>query len=209
MVDEDRARDMVMLAQLRAGDDAAFARLVRGLDGLLRRLAAGIVKTQAEVDDVVQETWMAVIRGLGAFEGRSSIRTWICQILLNRARTRAVRAGRTVPMSALGDDSTEPAVDRFTADGRWATPPVAWSEERPDVLAQRGEVLAAVERAIAALPDRQREVILLRDVEGWSSEEVCNALDLTESNQRVLLHRARGRIRAIVEAAVASPGSTL
>lgn len=197
-----------MLAQLRAGDDAAFARLVRSLDGLLRRLAAGIVKTQAEVDDVVQETWMAVIRGLGAFEGRSSVRTWICQILLNRARTRAVRAGRMVPMSTLGDEASEGTpIDRFTADGRWASPPIAWVEERPDILALRGEVLAAVERAIAELPERQRAVILLRDVEGWSSEEVCNALDLTESNQRVLLHRARGRIRATVEAALVTPGS--
>lgn len=199
-----------LVARLRAGDEQAFLAVVREHDRLLRRLARGIVRTEAQVDDVVQETWLAVIRGLATFEGRSTLRTWICRILLNRARTAATRDARTVPASAMVGDGDDDGggddvgtVAAFGASGGWVTPPAAWTEERADVLVDRAELVAATAAAIAALPERQRLVVTLRDVQGWTSDEVCNALDLTETNQRVLLHRARGRIRAAVEAALA------
>lgn len=199
-----------LVARLRAGDEQAFLAVVREHDRLLRRLARGIVRSEAQVDDVVQETWLAVIRGLTTFEGRSTLRTWICRILLNRARTAAARDARTVPASALVGDGDDDGggddvgtVAAFGASGGWVTPPAAWTEERADVLVHRAALVAATADAIAALPERQRLVVTLRDVQGWTSEEVCNALDLTETNQRVLLHRARGRIRAAVEAALA------
>lgn len=199
-----------LVARLRAGDEQAFVALVRELDGLLRRLARGIVRSEAQVDDAVQDAWTAVVRGLRTFEGRSTLRTWICRILLNRARTAAVKDGRMVPESALaGDDGDDDGagLDRFSASGAWAAPPAAWTEERPDVLAARVELVALTGAAIEALPERQRLVVVLRDVQGWTAEEVCNALDLSETNQRVLLHRARGRVRLAVEAALAAGGS--
>ena len=205
---EDRTRlldDRTLVGRLRAGDDAAFATLVRDLDGLLRRLARGVVRSEALIDDVVQDTWIGVIRGIGTFEERSTLRTWICRILLNRARTAAVKAGRTVPVSARAEEGEDDAaiLDRFTAAGEWARPLAAWPEERPDVLAARAELVAAVTEAIETLPERQRQVVLLRDVHDWTAEEVCNALELAETNQRVLLHRGRAKIRIAVEAAMA------
>ncbi len=206
----ERAR----VARLRAGDEQAFVALVGELDGLLRRLARGIVRSEAQVDDAVQDTWIAVIRGLAGFEERSTLRTWICRILLNRARTAAVKDGRLVPASALdgdgdGDgDGHGDGLDRFAADGSWAAPPAAWTEERADVLAGRAELVALTSAAIDRLPERQRQVVTLRDVQGWTAEEVCNALDLTETNQRVLLHRARARVRVAVEAVLARGGAT-
>jgi RNA polymerase sigma-70 factor (ECF subfamily) len=195
-----------LVSRLRAGDERAFVELVRSMDGTLRRLARGVVGAVDLVDEIVQETWLGVVRGLASFEGRASLRTWICRILLNRARTAAVRAGRTVPFSALAlEDELEagglPA--RFDDRGSWAVPPLPWEDERPEALLGRAELLAQVERVIQDLPDRQRLVILLREVEGWTAEEVCNALDLSETNQRVLLHRARGRIRAAIDPALA------
>ena len=166
------------------------------------RLARAFVSTQASAEELVQETWMAVLEGLKSFEGRSSLRTWIFRILTNRAKTRGMREGRSVPMSALGPAEGEaPAVDpgRFAPDGHWADPPHAWKEEDPERIALRGEAIGCVERAIAALPPSQRAVIILRDVEGVASEEVCLTLELTEGNQRVLLHRARARVRTALE----------
>jgi RNA polymerase sigma-70 factor (ECF subfamily) len=159
------------------------------------------VRSEAVAEEVVQDTWLAVVRGLHAFEGRSSLRTWIFSILVNRARTRAVREARSVPFSTLATEAEGPTVDpfRFGADDMWAAPPRRLAtdpEER--LLAQelRGELLAAV----GALPDGQRAVIALRDLAGLRSEEVCELLDLTPGNQRVLLHRARARVRTALEA---------
>lgn len=200
--------DDELVSRLRAGDEQAFVQLVRSMDGMLRRLARGVVGASDLVDEIVQDTWLGVIRGLASFEGRATFRTWICRILLNRARTAAVRAGRTVPFSAMAleDELDSAAVpDRFSERGGWAVPPLPWGDERPEALVGRAELLVHVERAIRELPDRQRLVILLREVEGWTAEEVCNALELSETNQRVLLHRARGRIRAAIDPELATP----
>jgi RNA polymerase sigma-70 factor (ECF subfamily) len=157
----------------------------------LVRLARGYVSSQAVAEDVAQEAWVGVLRGIDRFEGRSSLRTWIYRIVANIARTRAVKEARSAPFSSFGD---EPSVDpeRFI-DGHWAKPPEPWRA----VL--DSEARALVDRAIAALPDRQRQVIELRDVEGLSAEEVRNVLELSETNQRVLLHRARSKVRAALE----------
>ncbi len=176
----------------------------------LLRLARTFVRDRAVAEEVVQETWLAVLNGIDRFEGRSSLKTWIFQILSNRARTRAVRERRSAPFSALaGADDDEAAVDadRFRGDGHrwaghWAAAPSDWShlpEER--LLSQ--ETLALVHEAIEVLPQRQADVIVLRDVEGWEPDEVSAALGITDGNQRVLLHRARSKVRAALERYVA------
>lgn len=155
----------------------------------MRRFALRFVRTASLADDVVQEAWLGVLRGIDRFEGRSSLKTWIYRIVANVAQTRAVREARSTPFA------DEPSVDpeRFLADGHWAAPIEPWH----DVLA--AELRGVVDDAIAALPDQQRLVIQLRDVEGWSSEEVRHVLELSEANQRVLLHRARTKVRLAVE----------
>ena len=161
----------------------------------MRRLALGYVRTPAVADDVVSESWLAVLNGLARFEGRSSLKTWIYRIVANIARTRAVREARSAPFSsfATADDEASVDPDRFARDGHWTAPPEPW---RPLLDA---EARAVIDRAIGALPEQQRLVIELRDVEGWSSEEVRNVLELSETNQRVLLHRARSKVRAALE----------
>jgi RNA polymerase sigma-70 factor (ECF subfamily) len=197
-----------LLARLRAGDELAFRDLVTCHDRAMRRLAMSFVQTSSVADEVVQETWLAVIRGLASFEGRSSVKTWIFRILVNRAQSRGVRERRTTPFSSLvdpGDDqggTVDP--DRFlppgsTFDGYWAVSPsrfFALPEER--LLAQETQELVA--RAIETLPARQQQVIRLRDIEGWDAEEVCESLGISAANQRVLLHRARAAVRAALEA---------
>jgi RNA polymerase sigma-70 factor (ECF subfamily) len=157
----------------------------------MRRLALTFVRTPAVADDVVQEAWLGALRGLDGFEGRSSLRTWIYRIVANIARTRAVKEARSAPFSSFGDEA---AVDpeRFV-DRRWSEPPEPWR----GVL--DAEARALVDRAVAGLPDQQRLVIQLRDVEGFGADEVCNVLELSETNQRVLLHRARSKVRAALE----------
>ena len=188
-----------LVAALRAGDETAFRKLVEMYHAMLVRVARMYVSTQAAAEDVAAETWLAVLEGIDRFEGRSTLKTWIFRILTNRAKTRGIREGRSLPFSALEPD--EPAVDadRFRTDerwpGHWAAPPSGFPEER--LLAS--ETRDVIERTIAGLPPTQRAVISLRDVEGWSAEEVCNALTLTETNQRVLLHRARSAVRAALE----------
>jgi RNA polymerase sigma-70 factor (ECF subfamily) len=189
-----------LLEALRAGDEEAFAALVREYNPSLVRVARMFVPTQAAAEEVAQETWLAVLNGLDRFEGRSSLKTWIFRILTNRAKTRGIREGRSLPFSALEPDEPSVGPERFrTGDdrwpGHWAAPPSGFPEER--LLA--GETRDVIERTIAGLPPTQRAVISLRDIEGWSAEEVCNALTLTETNQRVLLHRARSAVRAALE----------
>lgn len=196
------AVDDVSIQRLRDGDEAAFTALVRQLHGVLRQLARTIVRTDAAVDEVVQETWLAVMRGLDRFEGRSSVRTWVCRILVNRARTRAQRDRRSVPFSALEDEADDDAsvdADRFTLGGGWARPPGPWGDDDPAGLVMRRELIELVGQAVERLPERQRAVVFLRDVKGWTAEEVCDVLELTEANQRVLLHRARAQLRDILE----------
>jgi RNA polymerase sigma-70 factor (ECF subfamily) len=192
-----------LIRRLRAGDRAAFTALVVRHGGALLRLATTFVKDRALAEEVVQDAWLSALEHLDAFEGRASLRTWLFQIVANRARTRLVREGRSVPFSSLGApaDADEPAVspDRFDPDGHWKEPPGRWSEENPERLAQGAETRAAIERAIADLPEAQRAVITLRDIEELETEEICNLLGLTVSNQRVLLHRARARVRQALE----------
>ncbi len=187
--------DQVLLERLRAGDEGAFRELVARHDGALRRLARTFVHTPSAADEVVQETWLGVIRGLDAFEGRSSLRTWIFRILINRARTRGVRDARSVPFSAL-DTGDAPAVEpaAFGADGRWTSAPPRL-ETDPESSLLSAELREHLLRAIDELAPAQRAVITLRDLAGVSAEEVCELLELSEGNQRVLLHRARSRVR--------------
>jgi RNA polymerase sigma-70 factor (ECF subfamily) len=153
-------------------------------------------------EEVVQDTWLAALDGLDRFEGRASLRTWLFHIAANKARTRAAREGRSVPFSALGgtDDGDEAPAERlFDGGGAWREPPGAWSEENPERLVQGAQTRAAIEAAIAALPEGQRAVITLRDLEGLETEEICGLLGISVTNQRVLLHRARARVRAALE----------
>jgi RNA polymerase sigma-70 factor (ECF subfamily) len=191
--------DAPLLDALRAGDERAFAALVDKYGPSLLRLAQLYVSSRAVAEEVVQETWLAVLTGIERFEGRSSLKTWLFRILTNKAKTRGQREGRTLPFSSLAsdgdEDQTAVAVERFARGGAWATPPRGVPEER--LLA--GETRARVEQAISALPPNQRAVITLRDVEGLSAEEACNVLGLSETNQRVLLHRARAKVRTALE----------
>jgi RNA polymerase sigma-70 factor (ECF subfamily) len=189
-----RTDESPLIAALRAGDERAFMELVEAYTPGMRRLALTFVRTPAVADEVVQESWLGVLRGLDRFEGRSSLKTWIYRIVANVARTRAVREARSVPFSAFaGDDEASVDPERFIADGHWASPIEPWQA----VL--DAEARAVIDRAIAALPEQQRQVIELRDVQGWPSDEVCNVLDLSETNQRVLLHRARSKVRAALD----------
>jgi RNA polymerase sigma-70 factor (ECF subfamily) len=204
--------DERILAALRAGDEEAFRKLVREWHPSLLRVAQIFVPSRAVAEEVVQETWLRVLGALDRFEGRSSLKTWVFRILVNTAKTRAQREGRSIPFSALQDVSRVPeaAVDpeRFLPDehpqqpGGWASPPRDLPEEHL-LAAETRDVIAA---AIEQLPASQRAVISLRDVEGWSSEEVRNALDISEVNQRVLLHRARSRVRRALEEYIAPTG---
>jgi RNA polymerase sigma-70 factor, ECF subfamily len=197
--------DRALVELLRAGDETAFMMLVDELGPSMRRVARMYVSTDAVADDVVQEAWLGVVRGLAGFEGRSSLRTWIFRILVNTAKTRGQREGRSVPFSSLaGDDLDAPTIDpsAFEAEGEsrgaWSTLPFDW-RGMPEERAEATETMHVVGGAISMLPPMQAEVIRLRDVLGWSSEEVRNALDISETNQRVLLHRARAKVRAALE----------
>ena len=208
------AADQELVERARGGDEAAFAALVRRHTPSLLRVARGYVDSQADAEEVVQETWLGVLDGLDRFEGRSSLKTWILRILVNRAKTRGTREARCVPFSCLGpEEAGESAVDpdRFLAPdhprwaGHWAAAPRSWARVPEERLLAR-ETLEHLQRAIEALPARHREVIVLRDVEGWDGAEVCAALGLSEGNQRVMLHRARSKVRAELDAYLSSTG---
>jgi RNA polymerase sigma-70 factor (ECF subfamily) len=208
--DAATADDALLIAALRVGDEAAFGELVDRYYGVMQRVARQYVATKEAAEDVVQETFLGVIQGIDRFEGRSSLKTWIFRILVNRARTRGEREGRTRPFSALvlGLDVDEPAIDpdRFRSEGRWAgywaAPPPATELPEANVLA--AELGSELRTVIDALPPAQRTVLELRDVQGLSSAEVCELLELTEANQRVLLHRARSKARATLERGLAA-----
>jgi RNA polymerase sigma-70 factor (ECF subfamily) len=165
----------------------------------LMRLALAYVGSAPSAEEIVQETWLAVVNQIDQFEGRSSVRTWIGSIAINRAKTRGIREKRSMPFSALGPDDTESVpAERFSARGFWRLPPTPW-EKAPETLLLRKEAREAIEHELEALPAAQRTVVTLRDLEGWSSEEVCNVLEVTETHQRVLLHRGRMRLRSALE----------
>jgi RNA polymerase sigma-70 factor (ECF subfamily) len=196
--------DVRLVEALRAGDEAAFAALMRRYGAGMLRVAQMYVSSRAVAEEVVQEAWLGVLKGIDRFEGRSSLKTWLFRIVVNTAKTRGVREARSLPFSALADEGGEGTVpaDRFLGagerfPGHWAVPPASWGIPEERLLA--GETMDVVRRTIDSLPPAQRAVLTLRDVEGFSAEEVCNALDLTETNGRVLLHRARAKVRAALE----------
>jgi RNA polymerase sigma-70 factor, ECF subfamily len=197
--------DAQLVAALRAGDEDAFRTLVRDWHSSMLRVAQIFVPSRAIAEELVQEAWLRVLGAVDRFEGRSSLKTWVFRILVNTAKTRAQREGRSLPFSALNDPARVPEAavdpDRFLPEdherfpGHWSVPPRELPEERLLATETRERIAAAIDE----LPPAQRAVISLRDVEGWTSDEVCNALDLTEVNQRVLLHRARARVRQALE----------
>ncbi len=192
--------DHELVTRLLARDARAFGQLVERFHGRLIRLAAGFVADRATAEEVVQDTWIAVIQGLPSFERRSSLDTWVIRILCNRARTRAVRDKRTVPFSS--EDGLQERIEagRFSDRGHWSSPPRSFGEDDPESLLARREIMSAIQSGLDELPPNQRLVVTLRDIEGLDSHEVCNILEVSETNQRVLLHRARTRLRAILEA---------
>jgi len=187
--------DGELLHRLRSGDERAFVSLVERYHEPMLRLAVSFVPSRAVAEEVVQDTWLAALRGLEAFEGRSSLKTWLFRILVNRARTTGSKEQRSVPVA-----DPEPAVDptRFGGAGSWSDPPEHWIEAAERRM-EAGKLADRVRAWLGELPARQREVVLLRDIEGMSSEEVCAVLALTEGNQRVLLHRGRSRLRQLFE----------
>lgn len=189
--------------RLRAGDEAAFRSLVRQLQRSLTAVALGFVRNPATADEVVQDTWLAVIDGLDGFEGRSSVKNWVFAILANKARTRAVRDGRMVSVADFDETGSDdaPVVDpaRFAASGAWAAAPSFWEEVTPERIVGGRQMLAHVSDAIEELPPAQRSVLLLREVEHLEPGEVGALLGLSAVNQRVLLHRARARVRDHLE----------
>lgn len=192
-----------MLARLRSGDETAFGELVDGLHGRLVALASTFTSSPALAEDIAQETWLAVIRGLRGFEGRSSLRTWIFSILVRRARTIAAReARRAAPQPPTESRNGNGLVEWEPGQGRiglWEEAPVPWGLEDPAAIHQSREALEVVRAALAELPTAQRQVVLLRDVEDVSAADACNILELSETNQRVLLHRGRARIRRALD----------
>jgi RNA polymerase sigma-70 factor, ECF subfamily len=187
--------DIELLERLRAGDEQAFVTLVARHHESMLRLASSFVPSPAVAEEVVQDTWLGVVRGIDRFEGRSSLQTWLLRILVNRARTAGVKERRHAPIA-----DTERAVSpaRFDESGQWSSPPAHWADQADDRIAA-GKLKDAIRAALGNLPPLQREVVALRDVDGLSTREVCDVLDITEGNQRVLLHRGRSRLRQALE----------
>jgi RNA polymerase sigma-70 factor (ECF subfamily) len=194
------SEDADLLDRLRAGDEQAFAVMVARHQATMLTLASGYVPSRAVAEEVVQDTWLAMLRGLDGFEGRSSVRTWLFRILVNRARTAGARERRTVAVEDIG-----PVVDqsRFNAAGSWNAPPEHWDQVDDRMMAAK--MADRIRTAIEALPARQREIVILRDVEGLSSEDVCGVLELSIVNQRVLLHRGRSKLRQALESEFGRP----
>jgi RNA polymerase sigma-70 factor, ECF subfamily len=197
------AADVALVKRMLAGDEATFTHVVERYHGSLIRVATSFVASRDVAEEVVQETWLAVLNGLASFEGRSSLKSWIFSIMTNRAKTRGVRDKRTIPFADLSPAASEhdAAVDpdRFTAAGAWSQPPARWNRDTPEQLLLRDEARAVMDKAIAELPPSQRAVVTLRDIEDLDATEVCNILELSETNQRVLLHRGRSRVRTALE----------
>jgi RNA polymerase sigma-70 factor (ECF subfamily) len=201
--------EQILIERLRARDEAAFTKLVQHYYGYLIPLADFYVSNRAVAEEVVQEAWLAVLNGIDRFEQRSSFKTWISRIVMNLARTRGVRESRMVPFSEAAEkeaESPEVVVDpsrfRTASDGypdHWSVAPRPWNAD-PEKQLLTGELMAALDQAIESLPESQRLVLTMRDVSGWTAEEVCNILAISETNQRVLLHRARSKVRGILEA---------
>jgi RNA polymerase sigma-70 factor (ECF subfamily) len=200
----DFADDAVLVKALAARDQDAFAYLLDRYHPALVRLAEQYVPNRAVAEEVVQETWLAVIEGIDRFEQRSSVKTWLFRILINVARTRGVSERRSIPFATTAIIDDEPAVDprRFrrlarSGRGQWKRPPHPWGN--PEQRAVDAETLETIRGAVDRLPPDQREVMTMRDLLGWTASEVCEALEITDANQRVLLHRARSKVRSALE----------
>ena len=201
-------KERKLVHALRNGDEAAFSSLIERYHGQLIRLARAFVPSQAVAEEVVQETWLAILQGITRFEARSSLKTWLLKILTNRAKTRGQRESRYVSFSyaaGLTDQENDVAIEpeRFHTSGplkgHWAIPPTTWDEHTPERILLAKESLAQIEQVIHTLPSNQRQVIILHDIEGLDSEEICHILGITPTHQRVLLHRARSRVRRVLE----------
>jgi RNA polymerase sigma-70 factor (ECF subfamily) len=211
IVDDERS----LIGKLKARNEEAFTELVQRYDGYLLPLATLYVSDKAVAQEVVQEAWLAVLQGIDRFQARASFKTWLSRIVMNLARTRGTREKRTVAFSQFVEeeaDGSEPAVDasRFRIasqefPGHWSVAPRPWNSD-PETQLLTNETMAVLDNAVGLLPEAQRLVLTMRDVSGWTAEEVCNALDISETNQRVLLHRARSRVRAVLENYYSNPG---
>ena len=195
------------LARLRAGDEAAYRRLVRRYHGALVGLAQGVIGSRAQAEEVVQDTWLAVFRHVAKFEGRSSLAGWLFTIVRNRARSRITTEGRTVALPALEPGERAVGLENFNSAGHWTELPALWDEINPERIIGGRQIWEIVHETIQSLPAAQQATILLRDIEGQSSEAVCDLLGVSMENQRVLLHRARGRVRAAIDAVMGTPQS--
>jgi RNA polymerase sigma-70 factor, ECF subfamily len=200
-VGEVLADELALVEALRAGDESVFSLLVSRYGSPMLRIAQLYVRSRAVAEEVVQDAWIGVLNGSARFEGRSSLRTWIFRIVTNKAKTRAAKEGRSVPFSALGPDEPSVDADRFRGPedryaGHWATALPSWA---PEERLLASETLALVEKTIGELPPAQAIVITMRDVEGFDADDVCDALEISEANQRVLLHRARSKVRRALE----------
>jgi RNA polymerase sigma-70 factor (ECF subfamily) len=209
-----RDEEQLLVRALRERDEEAFVSLLDQLYSPMLRLARAYVRSREEAEEAVQDTWLAVLGGLGRFEGRSSLKTWIFRILVNRARTRAKREARLVPFSSVEHGAARTPSDRTAPISEWlfsqSTLPLPWHGDSleppsPDAAVLSAELRARVDSAIRCLPPRQQAVITLRDLEGWTPEEVCTLLEITEANQRVLLHRARVRVRDALASYFSAP----
>ncbi len=193
------------LARLRAGDETAYRRLVRRYHGAMVGLAQGVIGSRAQAEEVVQDTWFAVFRNIASFEGRSSLAGWLFTIVRNRARTRITSEGRTVALPEMEGTGRAVGMENFTPNGHWAELPALWDEINPERIIGGRQMWEIVHETIQTLPAAQQATIMLRDIEGQSSEAVCDLLGVSEANQRVLLHRARGRVRAAIDVAMGTP----
>lgn len=197
------AEEVAIVRQVLAGDEATFTRLVERYHRSLLRIAIAIIHNHAVAEEVVQDAWLAVLNGLRSFEGRSSLKNWIFTIVINRARTQAARERRITAFSDRSmsecDDEAAVDADRFTPSGGWSTPPDRWDADTPERLLLREEARTLIANTIAELPPAQRAVVALRDISGLDAAEVCELLHLSEANQRVLLHRGRSKVRAVLE----------
>jgi RNA polymerase sigma-70 factor, ECF subfamily len=188
--------DAELVGRLRSGDEQAFVTLVGRYQSPMLSVAAGYVSSRAVAEEVVQDTWLAVLRGINGFEGRSSVRTWLFAILVNRARTTGAREGRSV---AVDDIAQVVDASRFDTAGGWAVPPEFWVDQADDRVTA-AKMANRIQAAIDVLPARQRQVVILRDIQGLSSEQACAVLNISGVNQRVLLHRGRSKLREVIEA---------
>ena len=197
--------DPAFLARLRGGDQAAYRALIQRFHRSLIHLAYSVIGSAAQAEEVVQDAWLAVFNGIGRFEGRSSLATWLFAIVLNRARSRAQRESRLIPLPTEADRTNERAIplSAFKPDGHWVEAPRLWEEIDPERVVGDRQLWQIVQSEIDRLPAGQRAVIVLRDIEGQSAEEACTLLNISSENQRVLLHRARSRIRQVVDQLIA------